>query len=246
MCWMGIDEKFLHLTAKKRGNMEIQEIKIEQIKPYKNNAKKHSETQIANVAESIKQFGWAQPIVLDSNKEIIIGHCRYLAAQRLGMLEVPCLIVDLSAEKVKKLRNLDNKLNESEWDFDLLKDDILGLDFDGFDIDWGIEEGHITDIVEDDAPEVDEQNEPITQLGSDMADSVTGGGLHGKDLSKADVSVNIYAFLKAQETGRTVELCCAIGDGIIDGIPYSEIVEVARAYIKSVGGFEKFAEWGLF
>ncbi len=84
------------------------------------------------------------------------------------------------------------------------------------------------------------------KLGSDMADSVTGGGLHGKDLSKADVSVNIYAFLKAQETGRTVELCCAIGDGIIDGIPYSEIVEVARAYIKSVGGFEKFAEWGLF
>nr|DAO88450.1 MAG TPA: adenine specific DNA methyltransferase [Caudoviricetes sp.] len=145
--------------------MEIQEIKIEQIKPYKNNAKKHSETQIANVAESIKQFGWAQPIVLDSNKEIIIGHCRYLAAQRLGMQEVPCLIVDLSAEKVKKLRNLDNKLNESEWDFDLLKDDILGLDFDGFDIDWGIEEEHITDIVEDDTPEVDEQNEPITQLG---------------------------------------------------------------------------------
>ena len=84
------------------------------------------------------------------------------------------------------------------------------------------------------------------KLGSDMADSVTGGGLHGKDLSKADVSVNIYAFLKAQEKGRTVELCCAIGDGIIDGIPYSEIVEVARAYIKSVGGFEKFAEWGLF
>lgn len=84
------------------------------------------------------------------------------------------------------------------------------------------------------------------KLGSDMADSVTGGGLHGKDLSKADVSVNIYAFLKAQETGRTVELCCAIGDDIIDGIPYSEIVKTARAYIKSVGGFEKFAEWGLF
>ncbi len=84
------------------------------------------------------------------------------------------------------------------------------------------------------------------KLGSDMADGVTGGGLHGKDLSKADVSVNIYAFLKAQETGRTVELCCAIGDDIIDGIPYSEIVETARAYIKSVGGFEKFAEWGLF
>jgi len=84
------------------------------------------------------------------------------------------------------------------------------------------------------------------KLGSDMADSVTGGGLHGKDLSKADVSVNIYAFLKAQETGVPVTLCCAIGDEMVDGKPYAEIVQKARAYIKSVGGFEKFAEWGLF
>lgn len=84
------------------------------------------------------------------------------------------------------------------------------------------------------------------KLGSDMADSVTGGGLHGKDLSKADVSVNIHAFLKAQETGKPVVLCCAIGDTAVDGIPYVEIVEEAREYIRSVGGFEKFAEWGLF
>ena len=84
------------------------------------------------------------------------------------------------------------------------------------------------------------------KLGSDMADSVTGGGLHGKDLSKADVSVNIYAFLKAQETGKPVELCCAIGDDTIDGKPYSEIVEQARQFIQSVGGLERFAEWGLF
>lgn len=84
------------------------------------------------------------------------------------------------------------------------------------------------------------------KLGSDMADSVTGGGLHGKDLSKADVSVNIYAFLKAQKTGKPVELCCAIGDETIDGRPYAEIVNIAKRYINSVGGFEKFAEWGLF
>lgn len=83
------------------------------------------------------------------------------------------------------------------------------------------------------------------KLGSDMADSVTGGGLHGKDLSKADVSVNIYAFLKAQKTGIPVELCCAIGDDTVDGRPYSEIVEEARMYIDAVGGFERFAEWGL-
>lgn len=84
------------------------------------------------------------------------------------------------------------------------------------------------------------------KLGSDMADGVTGGGLHGKDLSKADVSVNIYAFLRAQETGKPVELCCAIGDDTVDELPYSEIVEIARLYIERVGGFEKFAEWGLF
>ncbi len=83
------------------------------------------------------------------------------------------------------------------------------------------------------------------KLGSDMADGVTGGGLHGKDLSKADVSVNIYAHLKAQETGKEVKICCAIGDDSIDGKPYSEIVDIARRYIKSLGGFEKFAEWGL-
>ena len=84
------------------------------------------------------------------------------------------------------------------------------------------------------------------KLGSDMADSVTGGGLHGKDLSKADVSVNIHAFLKAQRTGQPVELCCAIGDSEVDGVPYEEIVTEAREYISSIGGFEKFAEWGLY
>ena len=83
------------------------------------------------------------------------------------------------------------------------------------------------------------------KLGSDMADSVTGGGLHGKDLSKADVSVNIYAWLKAQETGKNVEFCCAIGDECIDGIPYAEMVRVAGEFIRERGGFEKFAEWGL-
>ena len=83
------------------------------------------------------------------------------------------------------------------------------------------------------------------KLGSDMGRSVTGGGLHGKDLSKADVSVNIYAHLKAQALNQPVEISCAIGDEYIDGHPYAEVVEMARSYIKKVGGFAKFAEWGL-
>lgn len=84
------------------------------------------------------------------------------------------------------------------------------------------------------------------KLGSDMAESVSGGGIHGKDLSKCDVSINIYAFLKAQETGRVQEFSSAIGDEYIDGKPYEEIVKIAKEYIDSIGGFEKLAEWGLY
>ena len=84
------------------------------------------------------------------------------------------------------------------------------------------------------------------KLGSDQGHSVTGGGLSGKDLSKSDVSVNIYAFLEAQRTGKTQKLFCAIGDTEINGIPYSKIVQTAKEYIDSIGGFEKLGEWGLW
>ena len=84
------------------------------------------------------------------------------------------------------------------------------------------------------------------KLGSDMGHSVTGGGLHGKDVSKADVSVNIYAWLKAQKTGKPQRFSCAIGDDEIDGRPYYEIVRIAKDYIDDIGGFESFAEWGLW
>lgn len=140
---------------------------IASVKPYARNAKKHDETQIANVAESIKQFGWQQPIVCDADGIIIIGHCRLLAAKKLGLKKVPVKTVDnLSEEQVKKLRALDNKLNESDWDFDLLAEDIGELDFSGFDIEWGLPaDVEETEIVEDEAPEVDEESEPICKLG---------------------------------------------------------------------------------
>lgn len=83
------------------------------------------------------------------------------------------------------------------------------------------------------------------KLGSDMGDAVTGGGLHGKDLSKADASVNIYAHLMAQQTGEPVSLSCAIGDEQVGGVPFAEMVEAAGDYVRRLGGFERFAEWGL-
>lgn len=119
--------------------MEIKWLKIEDVKPYANNAKLHNKTQIANVAESIKQFGWQQPIVIDTGGVIIVGHCRYSAAKKLKLKEVPCVVADnLSDEQVKKYRLLDNKTNESDWDLVLLSDDLEGLDFFGFDVEWGI------------------------------------------------------------------------------------------------------------
>lgn len=83
------------------------------------------------------------------------------------------------------------------------------------------------------------------KLGSDMGQAISGGGLHGKDLSKADVSINIYAFIKANLNHTPVKISCAIGDEVVDGIPYSEIVKIAQQFIQAEGGFEKFAEWGL-
>lgn len=133
--------------------MQTVDIRLTELKPYKNNAKKHPIEQVRNVAESIKQFGWAQPIAVDENNVILIGHGRLKAAKLLKLETAPCVVLKgLSEDEKKKLRLLDNKLNESEWDFDLLKDELPALDFSAFeDLDWGI----ITpedekEIVEDD------------------------------------------------------------------------------------------------
>lgn len=146
--------------------MKIYDLSIDKIVPFDRNAKKHDETQVANVAESIKQFGFAQPLVVDKDNVLIIGHCRLLAAKSLGLEKVPVLKMDeLTPEQVDKLRLLDNKLNESEWDYELLKEDIPQLDFSGFEIDWGITElEDITDIEEDETPTI-EETEPTCKAG---------------------------------------------------------------------------------
>ena len=135
--------------------MDIKSMKISDIKPYADNAKKHDSTQIKNVMESIKQFGMAQPLVVDKDNVLIIGHCRLIACKKLKMKEVPVVCMDaLTPEQVDKLRLLDNKLNESEWDFDLLAEQVPELDFSDFDIDWGIpEEIEEDDVIEDEVPE---------------------------------------------------------------------------------------------
>lgn len=121
--------------------MKVENIPVKTIIPYEKNAKKHNETQIANVMESIKQFGIAQPLVVDKDNVLIIGHCRLIACKRLKMKEVPVVRMDeLTPEQVDKLRLLDNKLNESEWDLELLSIEVPSLDFSDFDIDWNLPE----------------------------------------------------------------------------------------------------------
>ena len=117
-------------------NIEMR--RLDAITPYAANAKRHDATQIANVAESIRQFGWTQPLVVDAAGVLVIGHCRFLAAQRMGLEEVPCVCVnDLSPEQVNALRLVDNKTNESPWDLDLLAEELPELDLSGFDFEWG-------------------------------------------------------------------------------------------------------------
>ena len=145
-------------ATKEGGTVEIIRKKLSEITPYEKNAKKHDETQIANVAESIRQYGFVQPIVIDRDGVIVIGHCRALAAEKLGLEEVPCVCVDeLTPEQVKALRLVDNKSNESPWDFDLLAEELTGLDLDAFDFNWGTVSGETDPSAMDemftDAPE---------------------------------------------------------------------------------------------
>lgn len=117
--------------------MQIIQKKLADIVPYANNTKKHDETQIKNVAESIKKYGWVQPIVIDNDGTIVIGHCRALAAEKLGIKEVPCVVVsDLTEDEINALRIVDNKTNESPWDFDLLSAELPEIDLSDFEFDF--------------------------------------------------------------------------------------------------------------
>ena len=124
--------------------MRVENYDIKKLKPYKKNTKKHSQEQIGNVANSIDKYGFVQPIVIDKDGTIVIGHCRYEAAKRLKLKEVPAVCVDdLTESEVNALRIVDNKTNESDWDFKILAQeltdlDLSGFEFDGFDFNFDV------------------------------------------------------------------------------------------------------------
>ena len=147
--------------------MEIIKLNINEVIPYPDNPRKN-DNAVDAVAESIKQCGYCSPIVIDEDNVILAGHTRLKALKKLKWKEVECVRkTGLTEEQKKKYRILDNKTNElAEWDFDLLEQEIDGMDFDGFDFGFEMSEfEEPQEIVEDEPPEVDEENEPITQLG---------------------------------------------------------------------------------
>lgn len=153
--------------------MQIIEKDIAELKEYQNNPRNNDEA-VEAVAESIKQFGFKVPIVVDNKNVIVCGHTRKKAAERLGLASVPCIVADdLTDEQIKAFRLADNKTAElAEWDFEALEKELAELT--AFDVDmsaFGFDESIFDEmnepreIIEDEIPEVDEESEPITQLG---------------------------------------------------------------------------------
>lgn len=146
--------------------MNVQEIKLKDIKPYEKNPRKNDDA-VPYVAESIKQFGFKVPIVIDRNSVIVAGHTRYKAAKQLKMKTVPCLVADdLTDEQVRAFRLADNKVAElAEWDIDLLDDEldeIFDIDMSDFGFDLSEDEEEETEIIEDEVPQ---EVEPIAKQG---------------------------------------------------------------------------------
>ena len=144
--------------------------KPEELIPYAKNAKVHDKKQIKNIANSIKRFGWQQEAVITSDGVLVIGHGRRLAAIELGC-DMPVKIIDKEADEltdkdIKELRIADNKTNESEWDIDLLTEDMEGLDFEGFDLEFGglIPESKNTEETEPVQSKVDELPESTVYI----------------------------------------------------------------------------------
>lgn len=149
--------------------MVVTEKSVKDLKSYKNNPRNNDDA-VAYVANSIKEFGFKVPIVIDKNNVVVAGHTRLKACKKLGIKTVPCIVADdLTDEQIKAFRLADNKVGErSVWDDELLGAELDGIDFDmsefGFDLELGADDDGGTDIVEDEAPEP--PTEPVAKKGN--------------------------------------------------------------------------------
>lgn len=150
--------------------LKIEYIAVEDLKPYEKNNKKHEDFDIGEIAKSISKYEMIDPVgIWGKDNTIVEGHGRVLACKQLGIDKVPCIRLDhLTDEQRREYAIVHNKSSElALYDFDNLVDELADLDLSDFDFDFGIDTDaeEETEIVEDEAPEVDEENEPITKLG---------------------------------------------------------------------------------
>lgn len=147
--------------------LKIEYLPIKALIPYEKNTRKHQKKDVDNIARSIEKFGMNDPIGIWKDNIIVEGHGRLLACKQLGMTEVPCVRLDhLTDEQRREYAIAHNATAElSEWDLDILPDELAELNLSDFDFDFGIDGKEENEIVEDEAPEVDEENDPISKPG---------------------------------------------------------------------------------
>ena len=222
--------------------MRVYEEEVKNIKPYPRNAKKHPETQIEDIAKSIERYGFVQPLVLDKDNVIVIGHGRLEAAKRLGMSTVPCVSVeDLTDEQVRELRIVDNKTNESPWDNKLVIQELEKIDLGGFNFRFDIQEPEETwfDTRERYDNEDEDEDEEYLEFKEKFVPKKTTD-----DCYTPDRIYNAIADWVAEEYG--LDRSCFVrpfypggdyqamqyapGSVVVDNPPFSILSEIARFY----------------
>ena len=155
--------------------VKIEQRSVADLIPYAANSRTHSDAQVAQIAASIKEFGWTNPILIDGGDTIIAGHARTLAAKKLGMVEVPVIVLDhLNEAQRKALVIADNQLAlTADWDDDLLQSEfqvLLELDFDISLLGWG--DDIPTFAKEPDYSALDDLDDPTADLASGVMKAI--------------------------------------------------------------------------
>ena len=219
------------------------------VRPYEKNAKRHAKSQVRKVADSIREFGWAQPLAVDASGTLIVGHCRLEAAKLLGLKEVPVVVMDgLTAAQVRALRLADNRLNESAWDMGLVIEELKGLTVEALDL-----TGFSRDLVlepsagQDDAPTPPKR--PVTRLGDvySLGDHrlMCGDSTKGEDVARlmggerADMVFTDPPYcLFGNSTGMS-----GISDDKMVSSFFLEVINACRLNTKVFGHAYVFCDW---
>ena len=213
--------------------MDVKWVSPELLIPYANNAKKHPQEQIDRLANGIKAFGWTQPIVIDKNNVVVIGHGRLLASKQLGLESVPVVMRDdLSEDEINACRLEDNKTNESDWDFSKLEEELASLAIAGIDM---------TQFGFDAEAELDSEN-PYTQKTDIPQYEVTGEDVEVSDLYQNDKTKELLAEINSADIPEEVKAFLSVASYRHVIFNYQKIAEYyAKADKKTQELMEKSA-----